>query len=98
MSHPGIPFDPDGGRNLGGQLAKVSHMGDEDDSTQRAERIASAPEPPYQALLPNFNKVTRSSFAKGTVSRRRINHALLVLALITLTILGVVFVPQIING
>ncbi|MFD4421897.1 hypothetical protein ACFWN7_10390 [Agromyces sp. NPDC058484] len=73
-------------------------MGDEDDSARQADRIASEPEPSYQALLPNFDKVTRSTFAKGTVSRRRVNHALLVLALIPLAALAVILVLQSMNG
>ena len=52
------------------------------------------PEPPYQALLPEFDKMSRSSFEKGTVSRRRINRALLLLALIPIAVLGAVFLPQ----
>ena len=36
-----------------------------------------APEQPLQAVLPNLDKMSRSSFTPGTVSRRRINHALL---------------------
>ncbi|MCD2440775.1 hypothetical protein LQ757_00640 [Agromyces sp. SYSU K20354] len=73
-------------------------MGDEDASAPSAERIPRGSEPPYQALLPNLDKVTRSSFAKGTVSRRRINRALLLLALIPLVVLAVIFVPQLVNG
>ncbi|WDH77407.1 hypothetical protein PTQ19_07555 [Microbacterium esteraromaticum] len=73
-------------------------MGDEDDSTPPAEQVANKPEPPYQALLPNLDKLSRSSFDKGTVSRRRINRALLVLALMPVVVLAVIFVPQLING
>ena len=69
-------------------------MGDEDDSTRRPERTSNKPEPPYQALLPEFDKMSRSSFEKGTVSRRRINRAVLLLALIPIMVLAVVFLPQ----
>ena len=73
-------------------------MGDEDDSTPLAEPVANKPEPPYQSLLPNLDKLSRSSFDKGTVSGRRINRALLILALIPVVVLAVIFVPQLING
>ncbi|GAA1760029.1 hypothetical protein [Agromyces humatus] len=73
-------------------------MGDDDDSSQPAEQVANRPEPPYQALLPNLDKLSRSSFEKGTVSRRRINRALLMLALVPVVVLAVIFVPQFING
>lgn len=69
-------------------------MGDEDDSARQVERVANKPEPAYQALLPNLDKMSRSSFEKGTVSRRRINRALLLLALILVAVLAVIFVPQ----
>jgi hypothetical protein len=39
-------------------------------------------ETPIQALLPNLDRVSRSSFRKGTVSRHRINVALVVLGLV----------------
>ena len=32
-------------------------------------------EPPFQALFPNLDRVSRSSWRKGTVSRRRIGRA-----------------------
>lgn len=69
-------------------------MGDEDDSTRPTERISNTMEPPYQALLPEFDKMSRSSFEKGTVSRRRIDRALLLLALIPLAVLAAVILPQ----
>lgn len=69
-------------------------MGDEDDSTRPPERVSNKPEPPYQALLPEFDEMSRSSFEKGTVSRRRINRALLLLALIPVAVLAAVFLPQ----
>ena len=73
-------------------------MGDEVDSTPPADRVAERPEPPYQALLPNLDKLSRSSFDRGTVSRRRINRALLILALIPVAVLAAVFLPQLTNG
>jgi hypothetical protein len=38
--------------------------------------------------------MSRSSFEKGTVSRRRINRALLLLALISVAVLAAIFLPQ----
>ncbi|MFC9558297.1 hypothetical protein [Agromyces sp. NPDC056965] len=73
-------------------------MRDEDDSAPAAERITRESEPPYQALLPNLDRVSRSSFAAGTVSRRRIDRALLVLALVALAIAAAVVVPQLVGG
>ena len=32
-------------------------------------------EPPFQALFPNLDRVSRSSWRRGTVSRRRIARA-----------------------
>jgi hypothetical protein len=32
-------------------------------------------EPPFQALFPNLDRVSRSAFRSGTVSRRRIGRA-----------------------
>ena len=69
-------------------------MGDEDDSTRTPERISNKPEAPYQALLPEFDRMSRSSFEKGTVSRRRIHRSLLLLALIPVAVLAAVFLPQ----
>jgi hypothetical protein len=57
-------------------------------------RAAAKPEPPYQALLPNLDRLSRSSFDRGTVSRRRINRALAVLGVVAaLVVLTVVLVP-----
>ncbi|GAA1503755.1 hypothetical protein BJ978_000284 [Agromyces terreus] len=72
-------------------------MGDKVDPSTPAEHVADR-EPPYQALLPNFDKLSHSSFEKGTVSRRRINGALLMLALIPVVVVAVIFVPQLIIG
>jgi hypothetical protein len=71
-------------------------MGDDDEATRPPERISKKPEPPYQALLPNLDKMSRSSFEKGTVSRRRINRALLLLALIPVAVLAAVLLPQLV--
>ena len=36
-------------------------------------------DPPFQALLPGLDRISRSAFRKGTVSRQRINRAILLL-------------------
>jgi hypothetical protein len=73
-------------------------MQDEDGSAGRDGQRSSESDPPYQALLPNLDHVSRSSFVAGTVSRRRINRALLVLGIVVVAILAVVFVPQVLSG
>ena len=78
-------------------MAKLVIMGDVDDSTPPVDRVADRPEPPYQALLPNLDKLSRSSFDKGTVSRRRINRALLILALFPVAVLAAILLPQLVS-
>ncbi|MFC5931782.1 hypothetical protein E3O25_03095 [Cryobacterium sp. TMT1-3] len=56
----------------------------DDDGHSAKEPIRSAPQdPPFQALLPNLERMSPSTFRKGTVSRRRVNRALLVLLAVT---------------
>ena len=58
-----------------GDMAKI-----DDDGHPAEESISAAPQdPPFQALVPALDRVSRSAFRKGTVSRRRINRALLLL-------------------
>lgn len=73
-------------------------MRDEDDSARPGERTTGEAEPPYQALLPNLDRVSPSAFATGTVSRRRINRALVVLATVALAIAAVVLVQLLAAG
>jgi hypothetical protein len=40
-----------------------------------APEVLEAREPPFQALFPNLDRVSRSMFLPGTVSRRRIGRA-----------------------
>lgn len=73
-------------------------MGDLDDVRPRGESDAAPEkEPPYQALFPNLDRVSSSSFRRGTVSRRRINRALAVIAVIPVVVLAVIFLPQLFN-
>ena len=62
-------------REYDGAMAHI-----EDDGRSGGEPIRPAPQdPPLQALLPGLDRLTASSFRKGTVSRRRINRAILLL-------------------
>ncbi|MBT2500203.1 hypothetical protein J7E25_14005 [Agromyces sp. ISL-38] len=73
-------------------------MGDEDDHEPEQESDAApGKEPPYQALFPNLDRMSRSSFRKGTISRRRINRALVVLSLVPVVVLAVIFLPQLLS-
>jgi hypothetical protein len=73
-------------------------MGNVDDREPEQESDAAPEkEPPYQALFPNLDRMSRSSFRKGTISRRRINRALAILALILVIVLAVVFLPQLVG-
>lgn len=70
-------------------------MGNRDDVRPQGESDAAPEkEPPYQALFPNLDRVSSSSFRRGTVSRRRINRALAVIAVIPVVVLAVIFLPQ----
>ena len=70
-------------------------MGDLKEEGRPDERPpgAARPEPPYQALFPNLDRISRSSFEKGTLSRRRINRALVVLAVIPLIVVAILLIP-----
>ncbi|MDQ0577616.1 hypothetical protein [Agromyces albus] len=73
-------------------------MGKEDDREPEQESDAAPEkEPPYQALFPNLDRMSRSSFRKGTISRRRINRSLAIFALILVVVLAVIFLPQLLS-
>lgn len=73
-------------------------MRKEDDREPEQESDAAPEkEPPYQALFPNLDRMSRSSFRKGTISRRRINRALAVLALILIVVLAIILLPQLLS-
>lgn len=50
---------------------------DDDRPTEEpaAPELPEPREPPYQALFPNLDRLSRSAWRKGTVSRRRIARA-----------------------
>jgi hypothetical protein len=51
---------------------------------------SSPPEAPLQALYPNLDRVSRSIFKKGTVSRSRVNRSLIGLALVAAAITALI--------
>ena len=63
-----------------------------------ADPAAVDRDPPFQALFPNLDHVSRSSFAKGSVSRRRITRAAALLAVIPIVVVAAIVVPQLLNG
>lgn len=55
------------------------------------DEIPRAPEdPPYQVITPNLDKLSASSMKQGSVSRRRIMRAVLVLVGVALVVTAVV--------
>ncbi len=56
----------------------MAHFKDEGRPSAESTRPA-AQDPPLQALLPGLDRLSRSAFRKGTVSRRRIKWAILLL-------------------
>jgi len=62
----------------------------DDDQTTSAVPPEPSPEPSYVALFPNLDKVSRSSFEKGTLSRRRIRIAAIVLVIAFFAIVAVI--------
>lgn len=73
-------------------------MGNIDDVEPEQESDAAPEkEPPYQVLFPNLDRLSRSSFRKGTVSRRRINRALVILALIPVVVLALLVLLQLVS-
>jgi hypothetical protein len=73
-----------------------------DDDREPLDDPAAAPrkEAPYEALFPNLDKVSSSTFEKGTLSRRRVMIALGILAAVGIVIVllialsGALFGPR----
>ena len=86
--------DPDGryaavdSSTHGGDTCTMSQTNDDGQETTDTSvtRPPDPSEPPLQALLPNFDRVSRSSFSKGTVSRRRIVRAAIVFVALAVVI------------
>lgn len=49
------------------------------------------PEPPFQAIFPNLDRVSRDSLRKGTFSRRRVIRASVGFLIVVLVIVGIVW-------
>lgn len=54
------------------------------------DEIPASVEPPYQAVSPNLDRLSRSSLDPGTVSRRRIVRTSLALGALLLVAIAVV--------
>jgi hypothetical protein len=57
----------------------------------QAPEVLEPREPPFQALFPNLDRVSRSAFRAGTVSRRRIARGaglLLAVAVVIAALIG----------
>ncbi|MBF4571986.1 hypothetical protein ITJ64_05600 [Herbiconiux sp. VKM Ac-1786] len=53
---------------------------------------------PFEALFPNLDKVSRSSFRKGSLSRRRTTIAAIVLGLVLIVVIGLILFSDTIFG
>lgn len=60
------------------------------DREDHSEVPSSAEEPPYQAIAPNLDKFSRASLQPGSVSRRRIGRAVIVLSVLLLAVIAFV--------
>ena len=69
-----------------------------DNDTPDVPADSSPPEAPLQALYPNLDKVSRSNFKKGTVSRSRVNRSLVGLASVALVITALIVISTLISG
>jgi len=49
------------------------------------------PEPPFQAIFPNLERVSRDSLRKGTFSRRRIIRAAIGFLIVVVAIVAIVW-------
>ena len=60
--------------------------GDQETTDASVRRASDPSDPPLQSVLPNFDRMSRSSFRKGTVSRRRIVRAAIVFVALAVVI------------
>ncbi|MFU8946107.1 hypothetical protein ACLRGF_05155 [Mycetocola zhadangensis] len=73
-------------------------MANFNDESPEDDVSAEPADPPYQALFPNLDKVSRDSFRAGTVSRRRINRALVFLAVVIVAVIALVVLANVLFG
>ena len=59
---------------------------------------ATMKEAPYEALFPNLDKVSSSTFERGTLSRRRVMIALGILAAVAVVIVALIAVSGALFG
>jgi len=52
------------------------------------------PEPPFQAIFPNLDRVSRDSLRKGTFSRRRIIRAAIGFLIVVIMIVVIVWLTR----
>lgn len=99
MTHSSCPIDSSiRGHKPRGWKPRASiggaEMSERDGNNDRPEvqgaPPSGSPEPAFQAVLPNFDKVSRDSFKKGTVSRHRIVAAAAVFGAILVVIVGAI--------
>jgi hypothetical protein len=74
----------------------MAHVDDDRPSTEALPRSGQAP--PFEALFPNLDKVSRSSLRKGSLSRRRITIAAIVLGLVLIVVIGLILFSDAIFG
>ena len=79
-----------GMRALIGDLDMSHSNSSQADPTANDALTGDTPEPAFQSILPNLDKMSRDSFKEGTVSRRRIVFAAGFLAAILILISGAV--------
>jgi len=75
-------------------------MTSHDDDREPLADPAAAPrkEAPYEALFPNLDKVSSSTFKKGTLSRRRVMIAVGILAAVAVVIVVLIVVSDAMFG
>ncbi|PPF64866.1 hypothetical protein C5E11_01975 [Clavibacter michiganensis] len=75
-------------------------MSSDDTDPEPLADPAAAPrkEAPYEALFPNLDKVSSSTFEKGTLSRRRVMIALGILAAVAIAIVVLIVVSGALFG
>ena len=75
----------------------MADRGGENTGDER-DPVRDSADPPYQALFPNLDKVSREAFRPGTVSRRRINRALGFLAVVAAIVVALVVFADVLFG
>lgn len=71
-------------------------MGDDENASPDAEENPAGPvptgtaDPPYQAVAPNLDRLSRDSLKPGSVSRTRIGRATLGLLVVLAVVAGIV--------